>query len=487
MANHSASYHSLRRKVSYCLIALLVILGSIFPAFSQEMLGISNSNFAGNMGMSLNPSLFVGSPYRHEFNLISGDLFIDNDFVYLQKRSSTLVNSINGEPIPEERFKNYTTTTPKKVYGNVFLRGPSYIQNKDRFSWGVHTAFRGNLSATDVPFHLAKFIKEGFDYIPQHDINFISTPFKSTTMAWGEIGGTYGRKLYERREKGYLAGAVTLKFLIGFDAAFADLSEFDYEVPSSDTLVVNTVTGTYGHSLTDDEKGFNKPLKFRGFGGGIDIGITYYRGKIHGAGDCNATAEIRKKYKYRLGISIIDIGFVRFSKQAKVFEFNNNSAIWPGIDTVNFSTIMTMDTTISGHFYGDPYASQTDAAFSIYTPTALSVQFDYCIIPRIYVNASIIQAIPLSKLSIVRASQFSITPRFETRKFEVALPITLYEYKTPHVGIAVRYKFLVLGTERLGSFTGLWNTTGYDIYFGLKFNVCQLKKKGGKDSFCPVD
>ena len=454
---------------------------------AQEMLGISNSNFAGNMGMALNPSLFVGSPYMSEWNIISGDLFVDNDYTYLKRRSSLITKSLSGESVPEEQFSDYYTTTTKNAYGNVFLRGPSYIKNNDNFSWGFHTAFRSNLSATDVPFHVAKFIKEGFDYVPQHDIRYVSTPFRSATMAWGELGGTYGRKLLERRGKSYLAGAVTLKFILGFDAAYTNLTTFDYELPSSDTLIVNNATGEYAHALSDGEKSLAKPFAIRGYGGGIDIGFTYYRGKVHGSEDCNRTAENLKKYKYRLGFSVIDIGFVKFNKQSSVFEFKNASTVWPGIDTVKFNSIAALDTSISYHFYGDPYQSRTGTKFNIFLPTALSLQFDYCIMPKFYANASIIQAIPLSKYAIVRASQVAVAVRYETRRFEVTMPFTMYEYKTPHLGLAARYKFFVIGTDRLGSFTGLWDTTGYDLFFGFKANICELRKKGGKQPFCPVN
>jgi hypothetical protein len=146
-----------------------------------------------------------------------------------------------------------------------------------------------------------------------------------------------------------------------------------------------------------------------------------------------------------------------------------------------------MDTTISYHFFGLPDESQSGSKMNIYLPTGISLQFDYCIIPKVYANLSLVQAVPLSKYAIVRASQVAVTPRYETRNFEVAMPFTFYEYKTPHLGLAIRYRFIVLGTDRLGSFTGLWNTTGYDVYFGFKFNTCQLKGKGGKDPYCPVN
>jgi len=472
-------------RVKFLLVVLFVL--AFKPSRAQEMLGISNSNFAGNMGMGLNPSLFVGSPYLYEWNFISGDLFVDNDYVYLPKRTSLLGASIRGESIPQEDVLDYYTTPPKNAYANIFLRGPSYIRNNDKFSWGFHTAFRSNLSATDVPYHLAKFIKEGFDYIPQHDIRYVSTPFRSATMAWGEIGGTYGKKLHEVRNKSYFAGAVTLKLILGFDAAYVNLTDFDYELPSSDTLIVYNATGEYAHSLSDGDQSLAKPFRIRGYGAGIDIGFTYYRGKVHGAGDCNETAEKLKKYKYRLGFSVIDIGMVKFSKQAKVFKFSNSSTVWPGIDTVKFNSISAMDTSFSYHFYGDPYQSQSASKFNIFLPGALSVQFDYCIMPRFYANATIVQAIPISKYAIVRASQISVSARYETRKFEVTVPLTVYEYNKPHMGLAFRYKFFVLGTDRLGSFTGLWDTTGYDIFFGFKANVCDLGKRGGKQPFCPVN
>jgi hypothetical protein len=147
-----------------------------------------------------------------------------------------------------------------------------------------------------------------------------------------------------------------------------------------------------------------------------------------------------------------------------------------------------MDTSISYHLYnGNPEASKSSSKFKIFTPTAISIQFDYCIIPRVYANFTWVQAVPLAKTAIVRSSQLAITPRYETRKLEFSLPIVLYEYKYPHAGLAVRYKFFVIGTDRIGSYTGLWDITGYDLYFGFKLNTCELQKKGGKKPFCPTD
>ncbi|MBL7914785.1 MAG: hypothetical protein JNL49_07030 [Bacteroidia bacterium] len=473
-------------KFSKILLTIPMLLLS-FIGKGQEMLGISNSNFAGNMGMALNPSLFIGSPYIQEFNFISADFFIDNDYVYLKKRTSLFAKSLRGESIPEENILDYYDGKKKRAFGNVFLRGPSMIQNRERFSWGFHTALRSNLSAINVPTHLAKFMKEGFDYIPQHDEIYLAEPMRAAGMFWGELGGTFGKKLIDRRDKGYLAAAVTLKLIAGFDAVYANFENFDYEVPSSDTLIVNNVNAEYGHALYGGDPAFKKPFKIRGYGAGLDLGITYYKGRVHGANDCNETAEKYKKYKYRLGVSLIDIGMVHFGKEASVFKFDDASTVWPGIDTLKFNSITEQDIAISNQFLNDPGKSRVKNKFNIFLPTAFSIQFDYAIVPKVYLNASIIQAVPLSKYAIVRASQAAVTARYETRKFEVAVPFVMYEYKTPHLGLAFRYRFFVIGTDRLGSFTGLFDTTGFDLFFGFKANLCEFAKKGGKKPFCPVN
>jgi hypothetical protein len=62
----------------------------------------------------------------------------------------------------------------------------------------------------------------------------------------------------------------------------------------------------------------------------------------------------------------------------------------------------------------------------------------------------------------------------------VALPLTFFEYSKPHLGLAVRYGMLVLGTDRLGTYLGLWDATGIDFFFGIKFSRCESGKGKGK-------
>ncbi|MFM7823351.1 MAG: DUF5723 family protein, partial [Bacteroidota bacterium] len=267
---------------------------------------------------------------------------------------------------------------------------------------------------------------------------------------------------------------------------FIDFDQLNYVVTSQDSfdLDVISTTGTYGHSFTDDENTLQKPFKLRGYGVGLDLGLTYYHKRKHGSGDCNKSAEILKKYVFRAGLSILDIGAVRFGKQAETYAFSSDDFIWPQIDDAVINSVQQFDTTVSQYAFATPVGSQDDDRLTIWLPSAIAFDFDYCIAPKFYANAAVVAAIPLSSTAIVRSSMLSVTPRYETRQFEVSMPFILHEFKAPHLGLAMRYKWFVIGSDRIGAFTGIWNNTGYDLFFGFKLNVCE---KGGKRSpSCPA-
>ncbi|HKR06954.1 MAG TPA: hypothetical protein VJY62_20120 [Bacteroidia bacterium] len=461
------------------LLTAATLLAPLFSA-AQETWGISNSNFAGNMGIFLNPSSIVLAPYKNEFNLLSGDLFIDNNYLFLRKKSKALLKSIKGETVESERFGDYYTPSPgKKAYGSLYVMGPAYIRNKNKYAWGVHLAVKSAMSARNVPYHLAKFMYDGFDFAPQHGINYTAGPFKAAGMGWGEIGATYARVLKRDRSDNHIIKAgITLNFLVGSYGIYVNSQYVDYTVPNAQLLVVNKINAQYGHSSPiDGDQVVNDLLKVRGFGGSATVGFTYINNYNAAGYDCYSNADQEKKYNYRLGLSFVDLGYIRFkSKGTRAFDFTDNSTYWPGIDTTKFFNLYAFDTLLSTKFYGNPTASQRDKAFSVYLPSAASLQLDFCLAPKYYLNASVMQGVPVSAISVHRANQAAVSIRYETRRSEIAMPLTFFEYSKPHLGLAVRYGFLVLGTDRLGTYLGLWDATGLDFFFGIKFSSCANEK-----------
>jgi hypothetical protein len=130
---------------------------------------------------------------------------------------------------------------------------------------------------------------------------------------------------------------------------------------------------------------------------------------------------------------------------------------------------------ISDVFYGDPNASLASNRIRMILPAALSIQWDYHYRKQWYLNATAMQPIMSSKSYIYRPAQISVTPRYETQYLEFSMPFSLYEYRYPRVGLAARFWFLTIGTDKLLGFFNLTDFTGMDIYFSLKFNFLKGK------------
>src|SRR5882724_3538311 len=96
-------------------------------ASAQEMWGISNSNYSGNMGIFLNPSTIVGAPYKYELFLVGADLFGQNSYMYSPSDRKIITRSIFGTaPNETNWFDNYKGAT-QNGYAHTLIIGPSYI------------------------------------------------------------------------------------------------------------------------------------------------------------------------------------------------------------------------------------------------------------------------------------------------------------------------------------------------------------------------
>src|ERR1700748_2922378 len=68
-------------------LLLLFVIAIITGAHAQNYIGIRNSNYAGILGATLNPSSMIDSKLNWDINLASGTGDFDNDFLYIPKDS----------------------------------------------------------------------------------------------------------------------------------------------------------------------------------------------------------------------------------------------------------------------------------------------------------------------------------------------------------------------------------------------------------------
>src|SRR4051812_39592029 len=106
----------------------LISFLSVNKSYSQEWLGIANSNYAGVTGITLNPASMVGSRLKWDVNIIGGDLFLQNNYVYIPGLYSKPYNTSDTVSAAYQYIKDYYTPNPQKdVFVNLALRLPSVM------------------------------------------------------------------------------------------------------------------------------------------------------------------------------------------------------------------------------------------------------------------------------------------------------------------------------------------------------------------------
>ena len=448
---------------------------------AQEMWGISSSNYSGTTGVLLNPSSIVGAPYKYTINILSGDHYFQNSYFYIPSDNKVVASTLRGEWSNATVKYDALHTTPQSGFFHTLTIGPSFYLNNGQSAWGFHTAYRNEISALDVPYTIVKMVSEKFDYAPYLNQDFHSDPFSIAMLSWGEVGVTYGKVLLTA-EKDYIKWGATVNALAGFDGAYLDVRKLEYQFPDSATGLFHSVDASLAHAF-DKSGDFNTGSLFavRGMGASTSLGATYIHNRDENAFQCSEKGGHRK-YQYRLGISLIDIGKIRFKKDAEVTTLQTTmDRTWNNIDTAEIRSFTSFDQLVSNEING-AVATQSQP-FSIWLPAALSLQFDYHLVKNIYAGAAWMNRIKFSGAQVNRNNQGTLMVRYETKKFETGTSLTFTEYREPSAGYYLRYSFFVLGTDRVMEWLSLADVNSFDFYFGFSVNFCELRL-GKKKTSC---
>jgi hypothetical protein len=471
------------------------------PAFSQEMLGATLGNYSGVNGIQLNPSSMLGSKAYLDINLLSADAFLQNNYLYMARKEYNLTGLFKAgyelPSHPEEygtesrNFYTFSNRGTVSDYVQVRVNGPGAMFVYGDHAFAITTSARSIQSAKNVPHEIANFAYLGLNYVPQHNINYKDDkPFRIGSMAWTEIGLSYAYTVYSRNHDQLSAG-ITVRRLFGYAGIYLKSSSADYNVHDDSTIAVRNFSGEMGYSLPlnyDDNSIWNdKLVKGGGFSG--DIGFTYTRlASVHTEDFFSRPCAQRyNDYLYRIGVAIIDVGAIRFKSHAEKYAIDNRASYWDDVNDFKFRNIHQFMDTVSYKFYGSNTAAYEGSSFYMWLPSALSVQFDYHCSKNLYVNASLLYGFDLGPAAVSRPAQLSVTPRYETRTFEVSVPLSLYNWEKPRIGLAMRYYFVTVGTEKIGQFFNVSNFTGMDLYFAVHFTFDKGKSWSKKEGCREID
>ncbi len=467
-------------------------------ASGQSMNGLIMSNYAGVNSIQVNPGAMLSSKNWLEIQLVGVGVFVQNNMLYQPGADYKFSHFFQGGyewPTHSEGFGTesrifytFDNKKPKSAFVNVRVNGPGAMLVWGKHAFAVTTAIRNVVSAHKIPYELANFIYLGLNYRPQQKINYQDNrPFSLTQMAWAEIGLSYAYEIYGRGFNRLDAG-VSVRRLFGYAGLYVKAKNMNYTVLDDSTFSIKNMDAEMGMSMPVDYQTnqVSGATAFRGGGFGFDFGVTYTRlEKPHQEQYfTKPCAQKYEDYLYRVGVSLIDVGGIRFNSNAQKLAIDNRSSYWDQVNRIKFRSIDQFIDTISYKFYGDTNSARVSDKFTLWLPSALSVQFDYHLTKYTYVNASLIYPVSFANATVYRPAELTLTPRYESRWLEVSLPISLYDWYLPRVGLAVRVYGFTIGCDKLGGFFDFNDFTGIDIYFSIKYFLGKGFCRQGKTSPC---
>jgi len=472
-------------------------------ALSQYLTGTTIGSYAGVNNVIVNPAMMSNSRYYVDANVASFGSFFHNNYAYFAQDEYSIFKFFNTGYSYPEHDKEYGTgertayTVENQNIKNVFVSGrvlgPSAMVAFNNHTFAFHTGFRSVSSFRDVPYDVANFLYYSLDYSPQHQIRYQhEDPIKSASLSWSEMGFSWAY-LFGKYYRSQWSVGVSAKLLFGHAGYYVYLDRLDYYVQDDDNLYINNVHGEAAYSLPldyDDNQLYNGSA-IKGMGMGFDIGLSYtHTEKGHSntyyARPCQQQFD---EYKYRVGISLMDFGWIGFNDVARKYVFEDNRGVWHQIDTLEpyYSNLNFISEDISTRLCGSEECALESDNFTMYLPMTLGMQFDYHYKKNWYLSSTLRLPVNYAKSQVRAAPTFMVAPRMETETLEFGVPLTLYNFRQPIVGAYMRFYNVTVGTDNIAGFLNVTNHYGFDFYVSLKINFIKNRCKKRKPRFCMDD
>ena len=462
-----------------CLIIIILIHSIV--SLAQEMMGITGSNYAGTNALPLNPGSIATYPLKWEVNILTIDVFFDNNYAYIPKTSLiSLFRKMGQDGNFEMNESSFTYTGDKlknkSAYVNLKVQVPSVLFSIRENKLAVHAAVRTIVSANRIHVTMPKLL-QGSATLEFNNQNLEIPKFRVNGLGWSEFGFSYGRPFYKAPDFN-IYGGISIKRLHGYLGGYLLNRSIEFKLEENIQQISTEIDAEFG--FIDPS---NAAPSYRGFlsgkGMGIDIGVVFEQKDLHYKKTFHIHHEVSEQekklnYAWRVGVSLIDIGRIRFTQNTQTYKID---------EVIVNDTIQDLDFLINSQLYKPPNIINS-LGFNMQLPTAFCLQVDYKIVRNVFVHGTWVQRIVFGGPGIDRANVISLTPRFELKWFEFDIPFLLYQYRYPRFGTALRIGPLSIGSDKIGSILIPGRFSGTDIYISLKIQPGRKKEKMN-DLPCP--
>jgi hypothetical protein len=433
-----------------CFFSVFTLL--ISSACAQDYHAVQGSSYAGSLGVSNNPASITSTPYTWDIDILSMQLkttsnaYTVNDYSLISsaKNSTASINNGNYERYADLNF-------------NINLLNVRFSLNRwQAIAFGIN--LRGNGRAKTNVYNYNDTLQDINQFFGNNQNNqVLQGSFSSSS--WVEIFATYSQTLWDDNQ-GRLNGGITVKSTRGISGAFAQLSNVTtLQTPNSQDTSYTLQTGSarYGYSYNYDGWQNNnsttqnlKDFMTNSRGGfSVDLGFEYLikpQGVVIGS-----DADNYYDYDWKIGVSLLDWGYnqYKYGSKSRAFASPANNITGEIINQkfdslTNFNEFNDSLATIVNGF------STINGKFKVENPTRLVINIDKPLQNDFYINAEVSlnlhnELIGTSRFYTQQLNLLTVTPRWETRKWGIYLPIQYNIERNFWVGGAFKAGPLLLG------------------------------------------
>ncbi|MCE3295687.1 MAG: hypothetical protein K0R65_1401 [Crocinitomicaceae bacterium] len=445
---------------------------------AQENFGSLSSNYMPTNSVHINPSSMLDAKTRLDINIVSAGVFVMNNIVYLENTSIAGLLSDRGYENPNFDIK--LDRRKYHAYNRNFVQGPGFVFSQGDHAFGLSLGLKSFTHVRKIPGEVIRAVAT-LEVPEDRSVN--GKNFSMTSMSYGEAKFSYAYTFLKKKRELFMGG-ISLNKYIPIQAAATKVREAKAEIVSDSLGYVFDMDADNVYLQADTFTFFSNF--------GVDLGFTYERmqsesyNHLPNSGKNNCR---RNYYLYKIGVSLMDLGSLKFEEEnveyigikASDYNFTREEFSEDNINVLENLQGNALVTT-------DQSAAFVRKLNKVRLPSYVSLQGDYnAWNNKFYVNLTWVQRFPLSdkSLGVARSNSLSLTPRYESRLFEAALPLSLYEYTYPQIGLMLRFWFLTVGTDKLGSILFNSNMYGTDFYFALKIPIAYHPdcRDGKKDRF----
>lgn len=473
------------------VVLIIAMVFSIINCYSQSYKGYHSSTYTGVYSVLNNPADILNHRFRGDFNLAGVSVAAGNNIFSFRYKNRKDVNG--GFKYPDPITKN------GKGYFNADIFGPSFmIRLSDKNAIALTTRVRGMINLHGISKPVLNLLVQN-----RIDSSLINNTLTLSNMsvnahAFKEVALTYSRQI-ANTDFGVWKAGISLKYLGGLGALSFSTNKLSFTYDSipdpgggivkEDAIINNqgTVALTYTNNA-DTLSDFKDYLPFKNPGFGVDVGVSYeFRDEMQVYE--TQYSERTANYIWRIGASITDIGFVRYSKmQTNGFSVNFKGQTFL-VDTLNAPADSGTTSQINNYYQNLFNARNEPTALTMQLPTTLHLAYDRFINKVFGVQAQVDIPLVFSQLNLYNGNYnpvtVSVTPRAEITWAGAYLPLSYNFISGFQAGAAIRLGPLVVGSASIINVRLLGKSKAADLYFILRvpfFGYKPYKNKNSKSS-----